>query len=186
MLEYLKIAGKIDEVADKLQGMGLNKEAEALDVISNTLEAMDVEAGWLSKFLGGLGISMAMLGSLTPSQAQNIERGWAKLSPQQVEALKKSDPKSYAALQEGIQKTRVAPGTVKTYDKGPKMTDNEREVEEYSTYSNLSRGPGEIALVKYKKGPGELKGEAPAPGGSYGGSGQKFFQETGDYIPEKK
>ncbi len=183
MVEYSKIAAKIDAVANTLQELGYTKEAEHLDMVANSVEALELEAGWLSKFLGGLGISLAMLGNLTPAQAEVAEDRWQKLSPKQMEMLKKQDPKSYAALQEGIQKAKFTPAKAMG---GPQMTGDEREVADRSIYTNPQKGPGEMELIKYKKGPGESIGEAPSPGGASGGSGQQFFKEKGNYIPQGK
>lgn len=183
MIDYSKIAAKIDDVANKLQEMGYTKEAEQLDMVANSVEALELEAGWLPKFLGGLGISLAMLGNLSPAQAEKAEDRWQKFSPQQVEQLKKSDPKSYDALQYAIQNAKHTPAKAMG---GPQMTGEEREVADRSIYTNPQKGPGEMELIKYKKGPGQSIGEAPSPGGAGGGSGQDYFQQHGNYIPQGK
>jgi hypothetical protein len=183
MPNFSKIAQHIDKVAEVLETKGYLKEAEQLDAVSDTLDAMELEAGFLSKFLGGLGISLGMLGALTPTQAQQIERGWAKLSPQQTEALKKTDPASYSALQEGINKVKMSPGmkTQRQLDlpDGPVPTGNEPILKGMQIHDNPSRGPGQAVEYQYEDEPSDLVGDAPSTGGGYGGSKRTELQQQG-------
>lgn len=231
MIEYSKISSNIDEIADKLQEMGHKEAAEHLDMVANTIDAMEAEAGALSKFLGSLLLLGA--GFLSPGQAQEAKQGKIPMlneqqisvlertdpqqaddyknylaiqntraqqrtfergglpsySPEQLKRMKKTDPKTYKAYMERQKKEQAARETrmrqrQRNLPGGPSMTGEEREVAEVSEYSNPSRGPGSMQMVKYKEGPGESRGEAPSPGGGYGGSAKKFFQQTGDYIPK--
>jgi predicted CoA-binding protein len=45
---YEKLAAKIDEIAESLEEKGFVKEAEVLDIISNTLEK-DADKKWIQK-----------------------------------------------------------------------------------------------------------------------------------------
>lgn len=183
MPNYSKIAQHIDKIAEVLEKKGYLKEAEQLDAVSDTLDAMELEAGWLSKFLGGLGISMSMLGALTPAQAQQIERGWAKLSPQQTESLKETEPASYSALQEGINKVKMSP-EMKTQRQlglpgGPVPTGNEPKFKGMLVHDNPSRGPGQAVEYQYEDEPSDFVGDAPSTGGGYGGSKRTELEQQG-------
>jgi hypothetical protein len=93
MVCYSKIASSIDDVADKIQALGLMKEAEYLDAISNTLDEMEVEASFRSKLIGGLFLLQGLLG-LTSAQAQDLKEGEIPvLNEKQITVLEKSDPK---------------------------------------------------------------------------------------------
>lgn len=177
MIDYSKIAAKIDDVANRLQEMGCTKEAEHLDMIANSVEALELEAGWLSKFLGGLGISLSMLGSLTPAQAEVAEDRWQKLSPQQTETLKKKNPKSYAALQEGIQRAKFTPAKAMG---GPQMTGKEKSVKKIERYTNPQGGPGEADIVYNQDGTVDVSGD---PVRAHGGTIQDVVKSRGQYIP---
>lgn len=225
MVEYSKIAAKIDAVANTLQELGYTKEAEHLDMVANSVEAFELEAGgFFQKLIGTVGL-LAALG-LTPAQAKNVSTGQQELSPQQIEILQRTDPgmaqqylekkqstPSYynrAEAERGwpkdvkgkpdsrsqfaekeranrIQQQKAPPRrTLGDLPGTPHMTGDEREVADRSIYTNPQKGPGEMELIKYKKGPGESIGEAPSPGGASGGSGQQFFKEKGNYIPQGK
>lgn len=190
MLNYSKVATLIDDVADKLQEMGYTKEAEQLDIISNTIESMDPEAGWKDVVRKGLApavVGLSMLGA--PAQGATEQSSeFAPTTQAQMENLKKTDPRSYKILkdQEEQRKLDIAQRMQARKPMGQGMETpagkDMREVADRSIYTNPSQGPGEMELIKYKSGPGKSIGEAPSP---LKGSGKKFFEQQG-YIPQGK
>ena len=97
MIDYAKIAGHLDSIADRIEAAGLKKEALAIDAVSDTIEAMSKFTPQVVELARSLGINLNAPGVAAKIVAENFDpKATAELGAK--EALMNPKAKSLAFL----------------------------------------------------------------------------------------